>query len=53
MILMWGEKLQQKGIQSQNVNVEAGINDASDLEGNEIDWESSDGSQEFVIPRTR
>lgn len=44
-----GYELQQEGIQSENINVGAGINDALYLEGNETDWESSDDSQEFVI----
>uniref|UniRef100_M1BHL2 Gag-pol polyprotein n=1 Tax=Solanum tuberosum TaxID=4113 RepID=M1BHL2_SOLTU len=36
--------------QSENINVEVGVDDASDLEGVETDWNISDDSQEFAIP---
>ncbi|KAH0700984.1 hypothetical protein KY284_015199 [Solanum tuberosum] len=36
--------------QSENINVEVGVDDASDLEGVETDWDISDDSQEFAIP---
>ncbi|KAG5628935.1 hypothetical protein H5410_000652 [Solanum commersonii] len=36
--------------QSENINVEVGVDDPSDLEGVETNWDISDNSQEFVIP---
>ncbi|KAH0638709.1 hypothetical protein KY285_035295 [Solanum tuberosum] len=36
--------------QSENINVEVGVDNASDLEGVETDWDNSDDSQEFAIP---
>ncbi|KAG5603423.1 hypothetical protein H5410_034793 [Solanum commersonii] len=44
------EGLQQEATQSENINVEVGVDDASDLEGVETDWDISDDSQEFAIP---
>ncbi|KAH0778516.1 hypothetical protein KY290_004943 [Solanum tuberosum] len=42
--------LQQGAAQSENINVEVGVDDASDLKGVEIDWDISNDSREFAIP---
>ncbi|KAG5579557.1 hypothetical protein H5410_050184 [Solanum commersonii] len=42
--------LQQGAAQSENIDIEVGVDDASNLEGVETDWDISDDSQEFAIP---
>ncbi|KAH0633236.1 hypothetical protein KY284_036022 [Solanum tuberosum] len=44
------EGLQQGATQSDNINVEVVVDDASHLEGVETNWDISDDSQEFSIP---
>ncbi|KAH0637977.1 hypothetical protein KY290_036698 [Solanum tuberosum] len=44
------EGLQQGAAQSDNINVEVVVDDASHLEGVETNWDISDDSQEFSIP---
>ncbi|KAH0722258.1 hypothetical protein KY285_004864 [Solanum tuberosum] len=43
-------ELQQGAAQSKNIDIEVGVDDASDLEGVETNWDISDDSQEFAIP---
>ncbi|WMV07628.1 hypothetical protein MTR67_001013 [Solanum verrucosum] len=45
-----GKGLQQGAAQFENINVEVGIDDVSDLEGVETDLDISDNSQKFAIP---
>lgn len=44
------EGFQQGDTKYENINAEVGVDDTSDLEGVETNWDCSDDSQEYFIP---